>query len=42
MCARYGYADDDIGEILGENLLRVWSEAEAFAAAAQDDVTQTS
>lgn len=30
---RRGYSDDDIRKILGENLLRVWGEAEAFAAA---------
>lgn len=28
-----GYSDDDIRKILGENALRVWSQAEAFAAA---------
>lgn len=27
-----GYSDDDIKKILGENLLRVWSEVEAYAA----------
>ena len=30
---RRGYSDEDIRKILGENLLRVWGEAEAFAAA---------
>lgn len=29
-----GYSESDIGKILGENLLRVWSEVEAFAAQA--------
>jgi membrane dipeptidase len=28
-----GYSDEDIRKILGENALRVWSQAEAFAAA---------
>jgi membrane dipeptidase len=27
-----GYSEDDIRKILGENLLRVWSQAEAYAA----------
>lgn len=27
-----GYTDDEIRQILGENLLRVWSEVEAYAA----------
>lgn len=30
---RRGYSDEDIRKILGENLLRVWGEAEAFAKA---------
>ncbi|MDX2411336.1 MAG: membrane dipeptidase, partial [Woeseiaceae bacterium] len=29
-----GYSETDIRKILGENLLRVWSEVEAFAAQA--------
>ena len=27
-----GLSDDDIGKILGENLLRIWEQAEAYAA----------
>lgn len=30
---RRGYSDEDIRKILAENLLRVWGEVEAFAAA---------
>jgi membrane dipeptidase len=29
---RRGYSEDDIRKILGENLLRVWKEAESYAA----------
>jgi len=31
-----GYSEDDIRKILGENLLRVWTEVEAYAAAPRD------
>ena len=31
-----GYTDEDIAKILGENLLRVWSEVEAIAAGMAD------
>ena len=29
-----GYSEEDVKKILGENLLRVWSEVEAYSAAA--------
>ena len=29
---RRGYSEADIRKILGENLMRVWRDAEAFAA----------
>ena len=27
-----GYSEEDVRKILGENLLRVWSEVESYAA----------
>ena len=35
-----GYSEDDIAAILGENLLRVWSEVEAAAIAAEVEPSQ--
>jgi len=34
---RRGYSEQDIRKILGENLLRVWSEVEAYSTAAREE-----
>ena len=34
---RRGYTEDEISKILGENLLRVWTEVEATAERLQQD-----
>jgi membrane dipeptidase len=34
-----GYSEEDIRKIMGENLMRVWAEVEAYAARIRESAT---